>query len=786
MFKKLLNIFRAVWKNKSSLATNIIGLSIGLATTILLVVFILHEWSYDRHFSKADDIYRLYSVWTDNGSSSVQPINTRKAYTEIPQKVSGIETCVQIFRGGNVELRVGDSRFAQNNLLYVDSTFFRIFDFKALEGKTHDALNNPGSIVLTEKLALKLFGNTQAVGQMVVMKGKSYSVSAVIEDVPINTHFSFDLLMPMTSLDFLAQLGGLEFFTYYLLNPNADSKTVTAEICNVNTQILNERFKSFNYDFSSETEQLKRLHLHSKATYDLGVQGNVRAVIIVGIIAFLVMFLALTNFVNLFIIEGEQRAKEIGVRKVNGAGKRNLINLFFGETSFIVGISFFLGTAFSIALLPWFGQLMQRHFSFHLLTSPMLIASWIGVFILTIILAGSYPALYLSKFNPSAILKAQTGRKNRKKYVMNLAGGLQLVITLFLITFLFGINKQTNYLKNLSPGFNPNGLVNIYNLNDNIKNHYASIRDQLLKIPEVKGVAASSHTIGGGGSGQGIRLIETPVENLMTINEYRIQPGLCQLLELNLKEGRYFDPEREADRNGVILNEAAMNALGLTTAVGRQVVMFDNPMDVIGVVKDFRYESAAHIVRPLVLTTYSRDMWCIEVRLEENADYQNSVKKIESTIRSFDNGYIVNSNKTADIYKNYYGDEDKLNQLTRLGAALAIVIVMMGIFMLVSQSIARRTKEIGIRKVLGGSTTKMLALIYSNSLKWTFVAASIAVPLSYFILYNWLKNYAVKVSLGWWLFVEGILIILVLETIITIAQTWRAATKNPVESLRYE
>jgi len=204
------------------------------------------------------------------------------------------------------------------------------------------------------------------------------------------------------------------------------------------------------------------------------------------------------------------------------------------------------------------------------------------------------------------------------------------------------------------------------------------------------------------------------------------------------------------------------------------------------VVKDFRYESAANIVQPLVMTAYSNDMWTIVVRVVQNAEMPATLKKIEQTLKSFDEGYILSSRNTLDIYKNYYAVEERLGQLTQLGAVLAILIVMMGIFMLVSQSIARRTKEIGIRKVLGGSTSKMLSLIYSNTLKWTVIAAVIAIPLSYFVLYKWLQNYAVKVSLGWELFMQGILIILILETLITFGQTWRAANRNPVDSLRYE
>ena len=785
-FKKIRHILRAVRKNKLALVTNIIGLSMGLAATILLVVFILHEWSYDKHFNHSERICRLHSVWISEGSSTIQPINLRSTYTEIPQKVAGIDEAVQIYRGGSTELTVKNVRFDKNRLLYADSTFFRLFDFNPLEGNLSSALTTPDVIVLTKSLAHKIFGRQSAVGEVIEMSGKSFTVSAVIEDVPVNTHFTFDLLLPMESLEYLAQLQGLEFFTYYLLNPNSNHLQVNSAINETNKQLLDDRFKSFGYEFSSETEPIERLHLFANTPYDLGTQGSLRTVIVVGIIAFLVLFLALTNFVNLFIVEGEQRAREIGVRKVNGAGKANLASQFFAETSFIVGISFITGLAIALLLLPQFGNLMQRQFSWELMLSPVLIAALAAIFVVTIVLSGSYPAFYLSRLKPVSILKPGAGKSHRKRYILNLAGGMQLVVTLFLITILFGVNNQIHYLKNLSPGFNPDGLINVYNLNDNLKKHYPAIKEKLLQISEITGVAASSHTIGSGTSGQGIRLIETPKDNVLSINEYRIQPGLCELLELKIKEGRFFDPQRENDRKRVILNETAVRELGLTSAVGRQVVMFEEPLEVIGVVEDFRYQSAANRVQPLVLTAYSKEMRTILVRTNPGADLPVVMDKIGQTLRTFDEDYIMNASLTRDIYDYYYAGEDKLANLAQMGALLAVVIVMMGIFMLVSQNIARRTKEIGVRKVLGGSTLRMLALIYSNSLKWTGVAALIAVPLSYIYLLNWLQDYAVKAPLNWWLFVSGLVIVLVLEALITLGQTWRAATRNPVDSLRYE
>ena len=786
MWHKLVNMFRSVKKNRSILIVNILGLSIGLATTILLVVFIIHEWSFDRYFANADNICRLHTIWTKGDNKTIEPIDLRTAYTEIPSEVAGIKSVVQFYRGSYVELNRADTRFTGNNLLYVDSTFFEIFDFKCIEGSLGHALDDPNSIVLTKTLANKIFGDESAIGNMLVMNNKSYTVTAVTSDIPTNTHFSFDLLIPMNGLEILTQLGGLEFFTYYLYEPNADARTVSGAITKTYTGILTDRFNDFNYEFSSEIVPLKDIHLFSKTSYDLRPPGSINTVILVGIIAVLVMFLALTNFINLFVISGEMRAKEVGVRKVNGAGKINIIKQFFAETSLIVAISFIIGTLLAMLLLSRFGDLMQRDFNIALLRSPFLIISLITIFIITVGLSGSYPALYLSKFNPASIFRPQEGNIGRKKILVNVSGGLQLMITIFLLTYLFGIDNQVRHLKNISLGFNPDGVVSISNLNDNLKRQYPAIKDQLLRIPEIESVAASSHTIGGGTSGQGIRLLESSSNQVSGINEYRVRPGLCQLMEMELKEGRFFDPDREADKNNVILNESAVRMLGLTTAVGRKVVMFDEPMEVIGVVKDFRYESAAKNIQPLVITDYSEDMWNITVRINPLADRTATMDKIYQTLRSFDGGYILSTRNISDIYNSYYSGEDRLEQLVRLGAALAIIIVMMGIFMLISQTIAGRTKEIGIRKVMGGSTRGIISLLYHDSLKWTAIASMIAIPVSYLVLQKWLQNFAVKAPIRWWLFALGIVIVLVLETLITFLQTWRAATRNPVEALRYE
>jgi putative ABC transport system permease protein len=794
MIKRFKFLLRTVKRNKQSFIINIAGLSIGMGATVLLVIFIVYEWSYDKHFAKKERIYRLETIWKEKGEESVMPICLRTAFTELQDQVPGIEHATQIFYGELDDLIYNKSKYIQNKLLYVDSTFFKVFQLRVLEGSTDKSLDNPENIILSKKLADKIFGKRSAIGKLLVMQDKSYTVSAVVDDLPPNTHFQFDFLLPMSAIGQaqLQGLQGLEFFTYYLIQKNANTSQVLNSICEVYTKQLKNKFSYYNAEFSASVIPLEKIHLYSKASDNFGnnndfsSQGSINTLFVVGIIAILILFLAITNFINLFVLEGEQRAKEIGVRKVSGAGQSTLIRQFFAETSTVVFISFLLAFLLAELILPFFGRIMQRDLTISLIKSPSFILAALVLFVITLVLTSSYPAFILSRLNPVSILKSQLSDKGRKRVVMNLASGFQMIITLCLLTVLFGINRQIHFLKDHNPGFNPKGVTHIFNLSDPIKEHFSAIRQKLLEIPEITHVAASGHTIGDGYSGQRISLLGKSEDNVKSINEYRIQPGICALLGLQLVEGRYFQPDKPLDREGVILNEAAVKELGVRSIAGRKVVIFNRPMEIIGVVKDFNYESAAEQITPLVLTCYSGNIKKIVVRIADKANTSIVMKKVEQVLKSFDSNYILLSKNLSDTYENYYADEKRLGQLTSIGAVLAVIIVMTGIYFLISYSVTRRTKEIGIRKVLGGSIVKMMLLVYSNSLKWIALASVIAVPLSYAYLHFWLQDFVVREKLRWWIFLMGLFIVLFLECIITVVKTWRAAKRNPVEALKYE
>ena len=785
----LTTIFRIIKRDSVSLITNMTGLSFGLAAAILLTVFIQYELSFDKHFKNSERIYRLNSIWTDKGESLVLPINLRTAYTDIAPQLAGVEKTIQVYQAGRPEVYHGNNRFKDIRLLYSDPGFFELFELKPIYGNLEDALTGINEVVLTEKIARRIFGTDNIVGESIEMEKQSYMVTAVIENIPANTHFQFDILMPMEALPNLERLGGLEFFTYFMLKDGSDHQSVLKIIRDQNSRLLTQRFANYESSiFSSSTEPLERLHLYTEAIKDLTPSGNMKTILIMLTIAIIVMVLALSNFINLCILNGAKRSREIGIRKVNGAERKTLIGQFYLETLVIVTISFLAGIVITMVLIPDFGRIMQRESFISVLTNPSLYFILLAVYLATILISGFYPALLLSRSEVIPLIQGTVNPAGEKKMLLKIVSVFQISITIFLLTTLFGINAQTRYLKHLSPGYNPENIVLIHNLNEQLINHYPALRDRLLNLPGVEQVAASGHFIGLGYSGQGIRKYGDSPSQSKTISEYRILPGLCDLYQFTLKNGRFFDPGRISDRSGVLLNEAAVQMLGSTPEeiVGESVVMWEDPMEVIGVIEDFHYESAANDIQPLMLTAYSDRIRNIPVRISPQADVMETLDLINSTIKSFDKDYIMIHLFASDIYDDYYKGEERVRNILGAGSILSIIIVVMGIYALVSHNIISRTKEIGIRKVMGGSTRDMMVMIYMSTLQWTVIASLIALPLCWIYLKNWLNDYVARIPLSWWLFVSSILLVFLFETLITLGQTWKAARRNPVDALRYE
>jgi len=785
----LKNIIQVVKRDPVSLITNTTGLSLGLAASILLTVFIQFELSFDRHFTHADRIYRMNTLWIRSEGTMETAINTRQAYSEIPEKIAGIESAIQLYRGFNREVIEGENRHKELNLLYSDPGFFGIFDLKMVAGSPESSLTEPNTVVLTLKTAMRIFGQQDVVGQTLSMDEMLYTVSGVVEDIPPNTHFQFDMLMPMENIPYLQQMGGLEFFTYYLLEQGVESEPVLENIGREYSGMLAERFASFaGSTFDARFEALKQLHLHTAVSWDLTPPGSMKTIYIMLIITIAVMGLALSNFINLFILSGAKRSREIGIRKVNGAGRRQMIRQFYLETTLVVTLAFVLGAILSILLLPAFANIMQRDTFTEVANTPALYLVLASIFVVTILLSGFYPALLLSRAAPIPLIRGTVNLAGDKKILLRVVSVVQLCIAVCLLTILLGINTQIRFLKNHPMGYNPENIILISNLNQDLTQNYPAIRDKLLNLTGIEEVAASTHTIGAGNSGQSIRMYSDDPNQVLGIDEYRIYPGLCHLYQFNLVAGRLLDPQRTSDRSGIILNESAASMLGLTPQelVGELVVMFEDPLEVIGVVEDFNYKSAARSISPLVLTAYSEQIRNIAIRTSTGTDPQAILASIDESIQSFDPAYVMINRFATDIIKGYYIAEERLQKILLAGSLLSVLIVLLGIYALVSHNIVRRTKEIGIRKVMGGTTSEMMTMIYASTLKWTLIASVLAIPLSLLYMREWLSDYAIRIPLYWWIFAGSIILVVLFQSLITLGQTRRTARRNPVEALRYE
>ena len=785
----LTKLIRILKRDPVSLITNITGLSLGLAASILLTVFIQFELSFDRHFTKADRIYRLNSIWISQGGTMETAINLRQAYTEIPEKVAGIESAIQLYRGFNVEVTEGENRHKEVELLYSDPDFFQIFDLKMVSGDPESALSEPNAVVLTEKTAQRIYGQSDVVGRTLSMESVLFTVSAVVKNVPPNTHFRFDMLMPMEAISYLDELGGLEFFTYYLFERGADPGPVAETIGQVNSRILADRFSNFEGStFDSRLEPLKQLHLHTAVSWDLTTPGSMKTIFIMLIITVAIMGLALSNFINLYILNGAKRSREIGIRKVNGASRKNMIRQFYLETTTVVTLAFIVGVILSELLLPAFANTMQRESFKEVSSTPALYLILIAIYLFTILLSGFYPALLLSREAPVSLIRGGVNPAGDKRILIRVVSVLQICIAVSLLTILLGINAQIRFLKNHPLGYNPDNIILISNLNEKLVGNFPSIRDNLLNLNGIEEVSASDHTIGAGTSGQSIRMYRDEPNQVKGINEYRIMPGICHLYQFKLVAGRFLDLERSPDRNGVILNEEAANLLGKEPEelIGESVVMFSEPMEVIGVVQDFNYQSAARRISPLVMTAYSDGIRNIVVRITPGTDPQEILGAINETILGFDPDYVMIQRFATDIIEGYYSGEKRLQKILLSGSLLSLLIVLLGIYALVSHNMVARTKEIGIRKVMGGSTSGMMILVYTSTLKWTMIGSVLAIPLSLIYFRRWLSDFAVRIPVHWWIFVSGILMVVLFQSLVTLGQTRRTARRNPVEALRYE
>lgn len=766
------------------LLVKVISLSLALTSIILGMTYIRYELSYDDHFLTGNRVYRLFNKVSGSDESQVYGISLRSAYSQLPAQIPEIESAVQFYGGWNSPVSFKEIKLDKVRQIYTDNDIFRVFGLKLNRGDQGNALLAKGNTVITGSLASKLFANEDPMGKAINSEGETFIVSGIINDLPKNTHFAFDMLISMSTLN-PEQISSLEFQTYYLLKPNTNPEIAADKITRLNQNLMQNWAEATNSKVISGIEPLRQLYLNSRVETFIPVHGSKKMVIIVGLISIFVLLTALISFINLYIIQGEKRIAEITTRSMFGATKSGIAKLFLIETGIIFLLSLILSGIISYLTMPAFSSLLESKVSFSDLLQGWGIPIIIAIFLFLLLITSAYPVLYLARINYVNGLRGMIssgGRGNR----LSMASVLfQFIVSSFFISCVIIILSQIHYLKNIPLGCVTDNVTLFTGFSTQAEKKYESIKSDLLNLPFIEAVSGGEHFIGGGCSGQIIRNTHESGNSNHPVNEYRMKPGIGELMKFELIDGRFIR-DSKADSLSLVLNESAMQMLRLEPRSGQFVNYNDERKLVIGVVRDFIYKSnPGEPIEPLVLAP-SR-WWSPNIYIRSQSPLTvEQISQISTILKRHDENFIFNSVTLNEVYENMYRKETRLATMVSVGASQVVLISLISLLALTVLMLTRKTRETGIRKVLGSSVYQVIESFLKKFAILVLAGVIIASVICYFIMDQWLADYARRISLHPGYFLVSGLLILGFAGLATIIQSWYAATRNPVDALKHE
>jgi len=769
---------------------NILGLATGIAATIMLLLYVQHELSYDKFHNNYENTYRIISsIKQGDAEPMVVPVALANAAEVIESNVPEVvSACKLDKREANVT--INNKVFTSQQFFYVDSTFFDVFSFPVVSGDCKEALYNPKNIVITKSTAKRYFGDSNPINRQIELNGIVFTVKCLIEDVPANSHFTFDFITSFTSINQLERYygnRGFGFYIYFVVNEKVKDENWKAKVIKESNENIAKRFKDEGMDnaftINTDIQKMGDIHLFSDYNWEIAPQGNIRNIYIYSFLAFFIIIIAIINFVNLVTARSETRSKEIGLRKVVGAQRKNIIKQFLGEAVIVSFISLIVGLLIVELFLNPFSNLVNRELIIHYSNIP-LVMFLIFLAIVTGLLAGAYPAVYLSKFNPVRIMRGVTRKGRSNEYLKKALVIFQFSIAVFLIISLLIMNLQIKYVKSKDLGFDKEQVFVIDNLKPGIYSDLEVIKSELESLPQVVS-ASGSESIPTYHMVQNAYKKGDNPDNSVVIDEMAVQDDFIKTYGLDIIEGRSFDPKFRTDTFSLIINETAARKLGLKNPVGKKINVWKVEGEIVGIVKDFHFNSFHQKIEPLVLTKYRDYISYISVKVTGNSLNQ-TISAIEKIINKYNDGYEFRYYFMDDRFENLYKEEERSNKLILFGSVLAIIIAMLGVFALTSFTVIKRTKEIGIRKVVGTPVSRILWMLLTDISKWVLLANIFAWPLAYYFMNSWLNNFAYKIELKIWMFVAGAFIAFIIAIFTVVMLAYRAATSNPANALRHE
>jgi putative ABC transport system permease protein len=791
MLRNYLKIaYRNLWRNRLVCSVNLIGLSFGLTVCSLIMLYVNYELSYDTFNQHYQTVYRVVQhqkqdEWYEVGRSPAKMASTLKE--EFPE----VQNATRFALWDNVLLSYKDKNIDEPNGIYAESALFELFTFPFIKGDVKKALVNPNSIVLTESYAKKYFGNDNPIGQTIQLNKKyPLSVTGVIKDIPSNSHLTFDFVIPFVFIkNYGAKLnewGGNAFYTYIQLHDNRQ------EIA------IDNKLKDFaKKKFGDESEifylqALKDIHLRSHFDFntDFGNRGDIRYVQLFSLLALIVLLLACFNFTNLSTAIASKRSKEVGLRKTIGAKKSQLIFQFMIEAILMVLMAGLI-TLFSIEIMSsFFVNLFEKNI-FILLNDKTLWLQFIVLLASTALLSGSYPAFVLSSFSPAKILRGQVFLpvKNRFWSLKNGLVIIQFTLSILMIIAIMVIYSQLSYMSNKKLGINKDNLVYVQMKNE-WKQNYQVVKQELMKQTDIESVSATNFYsmpfkwVGSTGA-FGVKIDGERTGKDFNIHQFRTEFDFIETMQIKIVEGRNFSQAIKTDTNSVILSEKTVKLLGLKNPIGKELDVYGEKGKVIGVFQDFHFVKLKDKIEPSYIAVRPKEVDYLLVRIKPEK-MQETIKKIQGVTTKYSNGYPVEIHFLDQDYDKLYREEKIMETLFLGFTILAILISCLGLLGLITYTSEARTKEIGIRKVLGASVSQIVTLLSEDFLKLVLISLVIAIPLAWYSLNKWLQDFAYRVEISWWIFALAGIVAIVIALLTVSYQAIKAALMNPVKSLRTE
>jgi putative ABC transport system permease protein len=797
---------RNIRKYKGFSLINIAGLAVGIASCLLILLFVQSELSYDRFHEQADRVYRVgftFHVGTNQFDAALGPCPLAAALVEdFPE----VERAARIFarqsRGGDVFVRYGEMRYKEDKFLWADPELFGILTIPFIEGNPAEALAQPNSVVMTAETATKYFGEENPMGKMLELgDGSLYMVNGVTESWPEHSHFHFDFLASFSSLPKSEDLDFYDtaVFTYILLRENASIEELESKMPEFSGKCMApviEKIMAVPYEEFLEsgnfigfmTQPLRDIHLRSKWGNELEPQGSFNTVIIFSAIAVLILFVACINFINLTTARSTQRANEVGVRKVVGSSRAQLVRQFLSEAIFLSFLSFLLALIFVEIALPVFNNLVGKEFSAgHILDWSFLLFLLIGAVVIGMA-AGSYPAFLMASFRPVAVLKGKIQSSTKGRRFRDALVVFQFCASVVLLVGTAVIYTQLHYIRNKELGFDKGHVVVIQRA-EKLGSQQKAFKNQLYQNPDVLSAAFTDSLPQ--------ILLEAKVfqkegegnQENNTLITITADYDLIATYGLKLISGRYFERERSTDDTAVILNETAVKALDIQDPLEKRLVLVGlkrKPMDIIGIINDFHMESLHTKIGPMAVILFGeRPSVLLSVRVRPG-NLPKTLGFLQDKWGEFTNNQPFEYIFFDDQFDMLYKAEIQAGKVITVFACLAVFIACLGLLGLASFTASQRTKEIGIRKVLGATTSAILILLNKDFVKRVLVANLIAWPLAYYAMSKWLQNFAYRIRINIWMFLAAAVLAFLIALFTVSYQTLRAALGNPVDSLRYE